>query len=76
MVVNSNPLLYDVEVIMKKPELNHTGVFLTTLFLKNVRDSAFDGDTDTFYAVLADGSMYVTPKENVYSVVMKPAKEE
>lgn len=76
MAVYANPLLYNVDVALKEPQLNHTGVYLHTLFLKDVKDSGFNGETGTFYAIMADGSMYMAPKEEIHQVWIKPADSQ
>lgn len=76
MVGQGTLLLYKINITLKQPNENDHGFRLVSLQLENVKDAAFDGDTGTFYAVKDDGSMFMTPEDNIYNVWSSPMKEE
>lgn len=65
--------LFNVEVTLKEPHLNHQGLYLSTLFLKNVVDTGFDADTGVFFATKSDETVYLAPKEEIHHVWIRPA---
>ena len=76
MAVYENPLLYNVEIILKQPKDYDAGHHLVEFELKDVRQVDFDTDTGVFFASMVDGTVCMTPKENVYNVWIRPKAVE
>ena len=51
MAVHENPLLYNVEVVLKQPKDYDSGHHLVDFELKDVIRSDFDTDTGVFFCI-------------------------